>query len=183
MENTARQIPSSFRSQAEAFDYFDSLSVTSVTELAGLWRGHGVACGHPLDGILENLGWYGKRFTADHRADALLFAVGPHRLVAIDPEMIPLKLVLRFHRFGRTRIARSWFSYLQKMWRANGPVASLRPMFFRGKTSAAMVYDGQPIIDHFRKIDDDRLLGAMVVGGDSRHYFFVLTRTIADGIR
>ena len=177
MENTAKQIPSSFRSQAEAFDYFDSLSVTPVTELAGLWQGHGVACGHPLDGVLENLGWYGKRFTTDLRADALLFAVGPHRLVAIDPGMIPLRLALRFHRFGRTHAARNLFSYLRRMCRAKGPVASLRTMSFRGKTSAAMVYDRQPITDHFRRIDDDRLLGVMAVEGDSRHYFFILTRT------
>ncbi|WP_414125015.1 DUF4334 domain-containing protein [Rhizobium sp. BR 317] len=169
-------MPSSFQSQAEAFDYFDSLGVTSATQLAGLWQGHGVASEHPLDGVLENLGWYGKRFTTDLRADALLFAAGPHRLVAIDPSMIPLKLALRFHRFGRTRVARSLFSSLRKMWRAKGPVASLRLMSFRGKTSAAMAYDRQPITDHFRRVDDDRLLGVMAVEGDSRHYFFILTR-------
>jgi hypothetical protein len=177
VENTGQQIPSSFRSQAGAFDYFDSLGVASITELTGLWQGHGIASEHPLDGVLENLGWYGKRFTADLRADALLFAVRPHGLVAIDPGMIPLKLALRFHRFGRTRVARNCFSYLQKIWRAKGPVASLRSMSFRGKTSAAMVYDRQPITDYFRRIDDERLLGAMAVEGDGQHYFFVLTRT------
>ncbi|MBB4568736.1 DUF4334 domain-containing protein [Rhizobium leucaenae] len=176
MENTAKQIPSSFLSEADALDYFDSLSVAPVAELAGLWQGHGVASEHPLDGVLENLGWYGKRFAADLRADALLFAVGPHRLVAIDPALIPLRLAFRFHRFGRTQVARNLFLYLQKIWRAKGPVASLRPMSFRGKTSAAMVYDSQPITDHFRRIDEDRLLGVMAVEGDSRYYFFVLTR-------
>ncbi|MFS8114022.1 DUF4334 domain-containing protein [Rhizobium jaguaris] len=152
------------------------MDAASVGELTGLWQGHGIASGHPLDGALENLGWYGKRFRSDRRADALLFAVGPHRLVAIDPGMIPLKLAFRFHRVGRTRAARGWFSYLQKMWRAKGTVASLRSMSFRGKTSAAMVYDSQPITDYFRRIDDDRLLGVMEVEGDDRHYFFVLTR-------
>ncbi|MDL2402614.1 DUF4334 domain-containing protein [Rhizobium mayense] len=152
------------------------MEVASVAELTGLWHGHCITSGHPLDGVLENLGWYGKRFRSDHRADALLFSVGPHRLVAIDPGMIPLKLALRFHRFGRSRAARGWFSYLQKVWRANGPVASLRPMSFRGKMSAAMVYDEQPIIDYFRRIDDDRLLGVMAVEGDRRYYFFLLTR-------
>ncbi|MEF0941427.1 DUF4334 domain-containing protein [Rhizobium sp. BR 362] len=177
MENTARQIPSSFRSQADGLAYFDSLSVAPVTGLAGLWQGHGVASEHPLDGVLENLGWYGKRFTTDLRADALLFAVGPHRLVAIDPAMIPLRLAFRFHRFGRTQVARNLFSYLQKICRAKAPVASLRSMSFRGKTSTAMVYDRQPITDHFRRIDEDRLLGVMAVEGVDRHYFFVLTRT------
>lgn len=36
--------------------------------------------------------------------------------------------------------------------------------------------DTQPIVDHFRKVDDDRLMGAMVIEGDERVYFFELER-------
>ena len=39
-----------------------------------------------------------------------------------------------------------------------------------------MVYDTQPIVDHFRKVDDNRLVGAMVIEGDERVYFFELER-------
>lgn len=49
-------------------------------------------------------------------------------------------------------------------------------MPFQGVTSAAMAYDTQPIVDHFRKVDDDRLMGAMVIEGDERVYFFELER-------
>ena len=38
------------------------------------------------------------------------------------------------------------------------------------------VYDTQPIIDCFRRIDDDRVLGLMDVKGAPADYFFHLTR-------
>lgn len=39
-----------------------------------------------------------------------------------------------------------------------------------------MVYDRQPIVDYFRRIDEDQLAGMMVVEGDERRYFFRLRR-------
>jgi len=37
-----------------------------------------------------------------------------------------------------------------------------------------MVYDRKPITDHFCWIDEDRLMGMMVITGDERRYFFEL---------
>ena len=34
-------------------------------------------------------------------------------------------------------------------------------MDYRGKASASMIYDQKPIIDIFRKIDEDTMLGVM----------------------
>jgi hypothetical protein len=132
--------------------------------------------GHPFDGVLENLGWFGKRFTPNMRADALLFLSGDRRLIAIDPKWIPLGLALRFHQLGRTRVARNLWSYLQRRLRARGPVASLKSMVFAGAESAAMIYDEQPIVDHFRRIDEERVMGAMTIKGDQRIFFFELER-------
>jgi hypothetical protein len=98
------------------------------------------------------------------------------RLVAIDPAWIPLRLALRFHKISRTRAASNLFSYLLRRLRAKGPVASLKAVPFHGVTSAAMVYDAQPIVDHFRKIADNCVMGAMVIEGDDRIYFFELKR-------
>ena len=39
-----------------------------------------------------------------------------------------------------------------------------------------MIYDRKPIIDYFRKIDDDRVLGLMEMRGMERPFFFLLTR-------
>jgi len=171
------QPPVVFPSQNEALRFFDELQPAMPDEMIGLWQGHGIATGHPLDGVLENLGWYGKRVHPGLRADALLFRAGPRRLAAIDPARIPLRLALRLSRFGRTRIARNWFTYLQKVLRASAPVAKLKPLSFRGKTSTAMIYDRKPIIDHFRRIDDGTVIGAMVVEGDERVFFFLLRQT------
>lgn len=169
-------LPASFASQAEALQVFDNLDVIEPADLVGLWQGRGIAAGHPLDGVLENLGWYGKRFRADQRADALLFRTGAQRLAAIDPARISLHLALRFHRFGRTAVARNWFSYLVRGLRARGPVATVQRLPFRGRSSAAMVYDRQPIVDHFRAFDAEHMLGVMTIRDDDQFYFFVLER-------
>ena len=169
-----------FPSEDDAFAYFDTLQPVSVSNLVGLWAGRGVPSGHPLDGVLENLGWFGKRFNGDTSADALLFKRGERQLVPLDPLLVPLGVAFRFGRFGRSRVGRSLFSHLARYLRARGPVASLRDMPFRGKTSAAMVYNTKPIVDHFRQIDDDTLLGVMSVEGQSVHYFFRLDRVKAD---
>jgi hypothetical protein len=152
------------------------LPPVTPSELVGLWRGKCIATGHPLDGVLENLGWFGKRFGPDLNADALLFSAGPGRLRGIDPKWVPLRLALRCQRFGRTRIARSLFWWLQRALQAKGPVASLKTLAFDGVASAAMVYDDQPIIDHFRKIDENRIMGLMKIRNDERVYAFELTR-------
>lgn len=160
----------------KALDEFQCLPPIAPREMIGLWAGRGIPSGHPFDGVLENLGWFGKRFTPELRADALLFRLDKRRLIPIDPARIPLRLALRFHRVGRTRTARILFSYLLRGLRAKGPVASLKTMSFHGVASAAMIYDDQPIIDHFRRRDDRRIMGAMTIQGDDRIYFFELDR-------
>lgn len=155
---------------------FQNLPPIEPREMIGLWIGRGIPSGHPFDGVLENLGWFGKRFTSKMRADALLFRVGEQRLIPIDPARIPLHLILRFHKIGRMRTAGALFSYLRRGLRAKGPVASLKTLSFQGVASAAMIYDGQPIIDHFRRMDDRKVMGAMTIQGDDRIYFFELER-------
>ena len=162
--------------QQTVLEQFRHLPPVAPHELVGLWKGRGMPSNHPFDGVLENLGWYGKRFTSDMRADALLFRSGEHRLTAIDPKYIPIHWVLRFHQLGRTRMAANLFSYLQHRLRARGPVASLKTLALDGVESTAMVYDHQPIVDYFRRLDEQRLMGAMTIGGDERIYFFELQR-------
>lgn len=159
-----------------ALQEFQRLPPIEPREMIGLWTGRGIPSGHPFDGVLENLGWFGKRFTPALRADALLFRLDERKLIAINPARIPLRLALRFHKLGRTRTARNLFLYLQRVLRAKGPVASLKTMSFKGVASAAMVYDDLPITDHFRRIDDRRVMGAMMIETDDRIYFFELER-------
>lgn len=158
--------------QQQALEQFLPLPPLHPCELSGLWQGRGVPTGHPFDGVLENLGWFGKRFNPDLRADALLFHAGRRKLRAIDPKWVPLHLALRFHAFGRTPLAAVLFARLQRFFQAKGPVASINTVAFEGVESAAMIYDDQPIVDHFRRINDDRLMGLMAMRDDDRFYLF-----------
>ena len=47
-----------------------------------------------------------------------------------------------------------------------------------------MVYDGMPVFDHFKKVDDDTVVGVMngkgsLVFDDGEHYWFGLERDSA----
>ncbi|MEB8335917.1 DUF4334 domain-containing protein [Streptomyces endophyticus] len=59
--------------------------------------------------------------------------------------------------------------------------ASLWNVEFRGEVTATMVYDGMPVFDHFKRVDDTTLMGVMngkpgVVLVDGRHFYFGLER-------
>lgn len=54
-------------------------------------------------------------------------------------------------------------------------VAVLRKIEFRNKISASMIYSYLPIIDNFRKINNETVIGAMEVKGKVK-IFFYLTR-------
>ncbi|MBY5836804.1 DUF4334 domain-containing protein [Rhizobium leguminosarum] len=162
--------------QEEMAAWFRSLEPVQPRDMVGLWSGVGIPSGHPLDGVLENLNWFGKRFHSDMRADALLFKWRPGRLVPIEPSFFPVRLAIKMAPFGRTFVARHWFSYLQKMLRARGTTASLRLQALDGVETAAMVYDKQPIVDYFHRIDDDGIAGMMCVHDDPRRFFFKLRK-------
>ncbi|GIF21695.1 hypothetical protein BJ973_004860 [Actinoplanes tereljensis] len=55
--------------------------------------------------------------------------------------------------------------------------ASLWNVEFRGEVTATMVYDGQPVFDHFKRVDDDTLMGIMNVKRNAgQFYYFILER-------
>src|SRR4051794_13235513 len=61
--------------------------------------------------------------------------------------------------------------------------ASLWLEEFRGEVTASMVYDGQPVHDHFKKVDDDTVMGIMNgkgavdhSSGSPRYLYFYLER-------
>jgi hypothetical protein len=59
--------------------------------------------------------------------------------------------------------------------------ASLWNVEFRGEVTATMVYDGMAVFDHFKRVDDNTLMGVMngkpgVVLANGRHFYFGLER-------
>jgi hypothetical protein len=69
-------------------------------------------------------------------------------------------------------------------WAADGSVysfeklglAQLREVRFRGKVSASLIYDQQPIMDYFRKVTEDVIVGLGDIKGKPTDFFFHLTR-------
>jgi hypothetical protein len=55
-------------------------------------------------------------------------------------------------------------------------LARLREATIFGKSSAALIYDQQPIMDYFRKVSDDVVVGLGDIKGRPLDFFFHLTR-------
>ncbi|SDL30480.1 DUF4334 domain-containing protein [Streptomyces indicus] len=59
--------------------------------------------------------------------------------------------------------------------------ASLWNVEFRGEVTATMVYDGMAVFDHFKRVDENTLMGVMngkphLVLAEGRHFYFGLER-------
>ena len=160
---------------AEALSRFDRLDGLPPEEMLGRWRGTGLATGHPLDGLLEALGWYGKAFETPDHVQPLLFRRRSGAVVPLDPALMPVTIAVRRPGLSRRVPARAAYSVVLPLLRARRPCARLRSVTFRGRQSAAMIYDGKPIIDHFRRIDEERVLGLMDMR-DLPPFFFMLAR-------
>jgi hypothetical protein len=160
----------------EALARFDALEGVQPEAMIGRWRGTSLATGHPLDGLLEQLGWYGKAFESLDHVHPLLFRNASGELTALDAGMMPVALALRAPRLAQSRMARLAFSAVQPLLRTRRSAAVLQTIEFRGRRSAAMVYDRQPIIDYFRRVDDVRTLGLMQIQNWPQPFFFLLVR-------
>jgi hypothetical protein len=158
-------------SPAEALALFDSLPAVPIPMLLGRWKGSGLRTDHPMDGMLEELGWYGKEFVDADHVHPLLFR-GSRGLLVLSPARVPIGLALRLPR----ALARLSFPLVRPWLTTRRFGARLRMTEFRGVSSATMIYDAQPINDIFRKVDDDTVLGLMDMRGMEQPFFFVLRR-------
>jgi hypothetical protein len=161
--------------ECEAFRRFDGLAVVEPERMIGRWQGRSCPTGHPFDGLLERLGWYGKSFLSPDRAHPLLFETAARGLVALDPAWLPVGVAKRWPALARSAPVRAAFAAARPLLATTRPAASLRRVRHRGVTTAAMVYERKPIIDYFRGVGADTLLGVMEAPGE-RPYFFLLVR-------
>lgn len=148
----------------EALALFDSLPAVDVGFMRGTWQGREFQTGHPLDGLLASTGWYGKQFIDGESVHPLLFYTEDRKAVfPVDPRKWPAPELAGPVAPQRASVGTEQFK------------ARLRMLEFRGRLSATMVYDDRPILDVFRKVDRDTLLGLMDAR-DMPPYFFVLRR-------
>lgn len=109
--------------------------------------------------------WKGGDFDTGHPVTQQLAATGWygktfHSLSEVDP-----------------LICRGADGELYSDLKTMGGGASLWMVAFRGKVSATMVYDRRPVLDHFRRVDDNTLMGIMNGKGvlhEGRPYYFYL---------
>ena len=151
----------------EAYAIFDALPPASIETLIGIWKGSEFPSGHPNDGLLAASGWFGKRFTDANTVDPLLFYKRDHKtFFAADP----------IRKFRASAEGVKDIASVQEEIETSEPTARLRMAVYRGKVTTAMIYDQAPIIDYFRQVDNNTLLGAMDRRGDNGTYYFILRR-------
>jgi Domain of unknown function (DUF4334)/GXWXG protein len=163
----------------EVLAWFDALPAVRTDDMLGRWRGSGLPTGSRFDGLLEASGWYGKEFVDAETAHPLLFADRAGRPRPGNPSLVPIALVRDFPWTARPAVVRRLFPLVRPLLTTRRPRARLRALEHRGVTTAAMVYDTLPVIDVFRRVDDDVRLGLMDLRGLPEPFFFVLRR---DGV-
>ncbi len=160
----------------EALAFFDGLPTVPAPDMIGRWRGSGLPTGSRLDGLLEAYGWYGKEFNGAESVHPLLFRGRGGRLHPVDPTWIPLTLLRDFSDLARLWPVRTVAGRIRPLLYTNKPKARLRTIEHRGVSTAAMIYDDLPIVDVFRRVGPDVVLGAMDMRGLPAPFLFLLER-------
>ncbi|OFB40345.1 hypothetical protein BA059_10040 [Mycolicibacterium sp. (ex Dasyatis americana)] len=165
-------------SAESALASFDELPPCPASVLRGWWAGREVHTGHPLDGVLANVSWYGKRFDEQGAVHPLVVSDSAGNPYPLNPSVVPYRLIT--HPISTPavvkRLAPGLMTALRPLVRARQHGARLGMAEYRGVVTATMTYLDRPIVDVFRKVDDDTVLGSMDYRGMSRPSFFVLQR-------
>ena len=161
-------------STSEALALFDELETVNLEFMLGKWQGTGLDTAHPMDGLLETIGWYGKEFIDADNVHPLLFSDG-NKTFNVDPNPSITNLGLRFP-MPQNDSLKPFYSAMSKLLATEESKARVRMMEYRDRLSATMIYDYLPIHDVFRKIDDNTVLGLMDWKGMPQPFFFILNR-------
>jgi hypothetical protein len=109
--------------------------------------------------------WKGGEFVTGHRFEGTLAKIGWYgKTFTSLTDVAPL-------------VCRDPSGSLYANHELAGGGASLWMVEFRGEATATMVYDGKPVLDHFKRVDSRTLLGVMngkgVLDGDRFYYFYL----------
>jgi hypothetical protein len=176
LRDTLERLAAAGTTTAEALALFDALAPLPLDAMLGRWRGAGLATGHPLDGLLERFGWYGKEFRSAEDVQPLLFEAAGGEVYPVDPRFVPTRVLTDRVGVARLPALDRAFRRLGRLARATAPTARLRRIEHRGVVTATMIYDRLPICDVFRGADADAVLGVMDLRDLAQPFFFVLRR-------
>ena len=79
--------------------------------------------------------------------------------------------------------ARLAFRLVRPRLTTRRPAARVREVRHRGVVTAAIVYDRLPVVDAFRRVGEDTLLGLMDLRGMAAPFPFVLRREVSPARR
>lgn len=161
---------------ADVLALADRLPGVAVEELTGRWRGAELPTGSPLDGLLPAHRWWGKEVRDADTVHPLLFPDRAGRPRPIDPAPAPLTLLRRAPGLARSAPARLAFTAVRPLLTTRRPTARLRPVVHRGVPTTALLYDRLPVVDVFRRVSPDLLLGLMDMRGLPDPFAFLLER-------
>ena len=161
---------------ADVLAFADRLPGVAVEEMTGRWRGAELPTGSPLDGLLTAHRWWGKEVVDPDTVHPLLFPDRAGRPRPIDPAPAPLALLRRAPGLTRSAPARLAFRVARPLLTTRRPTARLRPVVHRSVLTAALVYDRLPVVDVFRRVGPDLLLGLMDMRGLPDPFAFLLQR-------
>ena len=82
-------------STEQALTFFDELEEVDLEFMIGRWQGAEFPTNHPMDGLLEASGWYGKEFVDAEFVHPLLFSDGNNNIFKVEPSPIAMNLGLR----------------------------------------------------------------------------------------
>lgn len=176
-QKAAQLLQQGISSQQEALDVFDALDTVSLDFMIGCWRGFGLKTGHPMDGLLELSGWYGKEFIDSETVHPLLFSMGENRTFKVSPHPTAMRWMSKIS-LPQQAVFKPLLTASLLLLKTEESQARLRMVEYRGKTSATMIYDHLPINDSFRKVNDNQVLGVMDYKMSSQPFFFSLQRVI-----
>ncbi|KAK6454651.1 GXWXG protein-domain-containing protein [Scheffersomyces xylosifermentans] len=154
----------------EAFQVFDALPPVKVEELIGWkWKGAEIVTGHPLEGLLDASGWFGKEFYDEDNGQPLVV----YNTDGNDgDDTFPCDPLLFFENATTGKPIRGQAATLE----AKGSRCRLKTILHRGETTASMFYDQTPINDTFRKVNDTTIFGVMDNKAVPAPYFFYLVK-------
>ena len=164
-------------SDEEILKFYDTLDIVELDMMNGVWRGSEIPSNHPMYGALENFNWYGKEFEDEDNVHPLLFENKKGDIYKISPSKLLIGTDLNI-ALSRNKIVQKIFPIFKGIFKTKKSQARIRMVKYRGKLSAAMLYDRVPIIDVFRKIDENTVIGVMDFKGPLKEkgYFFILER-------
>jgi hypothetical protein len=161
---------------ADVLAFADRLPGVAVEELIGRWRGAELPTGSPLDDLLTAHRWWGKEVLDPDTVHPLLFPDRAGRPRPVQPAPAPLTLLRRAPALAGSRPARLAFGVVRPLLTTRRPTARLRLVVHRGVPTAALVYDRLPVVDAFRRVTPDLLLGLMDMRGLPDPFAFLLER-------